>query len=210
MSIMRDTNRAFTTLFPPTPDSVCRYCHKPIPLKRDLRSKDWCSKEHRSLANQCVSWEKARIDTFNRDGGKCRVCGKKTWLYYKFNGIEETENWNEIKKYYEGDSQAETHHVIRINELLRKVWTMMMEDEWKSIVNEERNYWETKLYMMLYLDINNLITVCQSPCHDQIHSADYRNQYRVNPFMVAPTKWQGFWRKCAEASKIEDYLLTSF
>lgn len=151
---------------------LCRWCGKPVLNRSTRKGRIWyCNDDCYYKTAEALSWDKARRDTFQRDGGKCRICGKDLGKY--------EENWY----------TWECHHIKRPHELKMLAWdvTKYIEDRKKQL------HWFNKIYAMLYLDINNLMTLCVE-CHDKVHAADYRNQSRVNPFRVAQTKWGGFWK----------------
>jgi len=182
----------FSEIFPTQKDPdnpghyLCRFCGNPT---IETRRRYYCSDECYDLCQLAVSWPSARQVVWVRDEEKCTLCGDHVNLY--------------------GRPVAEIHHVIPVRDLARLPWDVV-----KGIPLEELHWrkscwdnFEDKkqmehtamsrasaiIYTILYLDINNLRTLC-TKCHDVVHSADYRNQGHVNPFDVAPTYWANFWR----------------
>ena len=180
----------FTRVFPTQADLdnpghyLCRFCGKPTTM---TRRRYYCSDKCYDFCQEALSWELARRLTWERDGKKCVLCDDPLRLH--------------------GEDGAEIHHIIPVRELWRLAWDVAMEPPFEEL-HWRKSYWDpdkTRLeavarerafalvYALLYLDINNLQTLCIK-CHNIVHSADYRNQSRVNLFMVAPTYWANFWR----------------
>jgi 5-methylcytosine-specific restriction endonuclease McrA len=164
-----DLNSAFDYIFPQTPNGICRYCRKPIP-KEMKRRHSWCE-GHLEKANMMLSWDKARRITFDRDKGICQRCGVKVYLYGFGGDVEanlkyyKDEFKDPYRPYYLGERKAEIHHVIPMTDLMDTAWKTAKEAE-----EDKRDYWFWKLGVMLQLDTNNLITLCQKPCHDDVHN----------------------------------------
>jgi len=181
----------FTLVFPTQADPdnpghyLCRFCGKPTIHTRRIY---YCCDNCYYACQDALSWEKARYATWMRDKKKCVRCGIDLKLH--------------------GDEGAEIHHVIPVRDLWRLAWDIAMEPPFEEL-HWKRSYWDpedktqleatarervfARIYAILYLDVNNLQTLCIK-CHDMVHSADYRNQGRINPFTVAPTYWANFWR----------------
>lgn len=173
---------------------LCRFCGKPT---TNTRRSFWCSDECHDLCQKAVSWLSARKEVWIRDNGECVRCGEPVLLY---------DGWRKVGK---GKDVTNCHHVKPVNELWGVAWDAVHHDEWEQVPTEAKTYWYCRFYVMLYLDINNLITLCPV-CHKMIHSADLRNQLRINPFKVARTKWGGFWNqieimKCTRT--LEEFLV---
>jgi 5-methylcytosine-specific restriction endonuclease McrA len=117
-----------------------------------------------------LSWDLARMATAKRDDYKCQICGTPVYLFKPFN-IEGYTTEDKIKyaDYFrccQGEKQAEIHHIIPVGELLKTAYDATVE-----IVDPvKREYWFWKLGVMLQLDINNLTTLCEKPCHDEAHN----------------------------------------
>lgn len=162
-----DLAKIYPIVFPNRQDplsglQLCRWCGKPITNKNIRKGPIfYCDADCRLWTYKALSWSEARKATYQRDGGKCRICGRKVQL----NDSDRGEN----------EVLAEIHHVERPSALnyLAHMVTKEIEDK------ERRIHWLCKLYALMYLDINNLMTLCKTPCHDQVHAADYRNQLRV-------------------------------
>jgi len=189
----------FNELFPDVKDPenpghyLCRFCGKPT---INTRRFFYCSDECYNLCQKAVSWLSARRAVWKRDGGKCVRCGTSVLLY---------DGW---KKEGEGKEVAACHHVIPVRELHGIAYDAVYNDDWGDVPAEIKSLWFCRFYVMLYLDINNLITLCFK-CHKMIHAADLRSQYRGNPFMVTETKWMGFWKKIDEIKYtriLEDFM----
>ena len=190
----------FARIFPDRrdPDNprhfLCRFCGKPtIHTRRSF----WCSDKCHDLCQKAVSWLQVRRETWKRDGGKCVRCGNPVRLY---------DGWRKVG---EGKGAAECHHVKAVSWLWGVAWDAVFNDDWADIEADTKSHWFAVFYTILYLDINNLITLCYD-CHKMVHAADLRNQKWENPFKVARTKWGGFWdqieiMKCTRT--LEDFLV---
>ena len=190
----------FSLVFPDRRDPanpgqyLCRFCGKPT---LNTRRQYWCSDECHDLTQRAVSWYEARRLAWERDGGKCTICGRPVQLYE------------------DGGDVAEIHHITPVRELWGTAWEAasapMEELHWRRSSHDPEDPAELEatarrrvfalVYTILYLDINNLKTLCV-PCHDIVHTADLRNQTRQNPFEVAPTYWARFWA-AAERTRTE-------
>ena len=190
----------FSEIFPTQKDPdnpghyLCRFCGKPT---TETRRQYYCSDECYNLCQRAVSWVSTRRVVWTRDEKKCTLCGDPVKLY--------DSQW-----YSEGEGTiAEIHHMLPVRDLWRLAWDVIKgipleELHWRKSCwdhfEDEKQMEQTAMlrafaivYTILYLDINNLKTLC-TKCHDVVHSADYRNQEHVNPFDVAPTYWANFWR----------------
>lgn len=169
---------------------LCPWCGRPIPSKQRLQS--FCCHACRDWAATAVSWTAARMWVAKRDGYKCRRCGSPVYVFWQPDGYADTITDPAYAEYRRccrtgrGDErQAEIHHVVRVGSLYDTAYNVAMEAETEDL----RKYWVTKLYAMLYLDVNNLVTLCQKPCHDVVHARDYRN-----PVGDVPVRWLDFLR----------------
>lgn len=185
----------FERLFPDRRDPMnprhflCRFCGKPT---IDTRRSFWCSDSCYNLCQKAVSWPLARRLTWKRDEGKCVRCGDPVKLH------------DGRRKEGEGEEVAHAHHVKAVSQLWGVAFDAVYNDEWNEVDPETRSYWHAVFYTILYLDINNLITLCTG-CHQMVHKADLRNTKRVNPFKVARTKWNGFW-DLTQIRTLEDFV----
>lgn len=123
-------------------------------------------------------WSWRRQDVFKRDQGKCVRCGKELVLEY-----------GTLK------NRAECHHIMHVKEIFYFCWdlikTWIVEDE---MFKPEIKRIFAKIYTLMYLDMNNLETLCFD-CHNMVHAADNRSiKHVVNNYSVAPTYWANFWR----------------
>lgn len=156
---------------------LCRWCGKPVLNRITRKGRVWYCDDHCAAQTyKALSWEEASREAFKRDGGKCRICGTNLEYDQRFNSYK--LGW-------------ETHHIIPPDTLRQLAWEVTREipDE------KEQDRWFQRLYAMLYLDVNNLKTLCVK-CHDIVHSADNRHKEIEDCFVLAPTKWLGFWRLC--------------
>lgn len=159
---------------------LCRFCGKSTTHTRRVF---YCSDECYNLCQKAVSWLSVRREVWKRDGCKCVRCGDPVLLY---------DGWHKVG---EGKEAASCHHIKPVKKLRGMAVDAVFNDEnRKHIPDEKKEYWYCRFYAMLYLDINNLITLC-SNCHNIAHAADNRNQSHLNPFKVARTKWGGFWKQ---------------
>jgi 5-methylcytosine-specific restriction endonuclease McrA len=138
----------------PSGRQLCRWCGKPIVKTKGRRRRLYCDDECRRLTYLALSWQAARRAAYDRDGGRCRICGREVRL-----GDAPEPEYSK--------PQAEIHHVIRPEQLRKAAAeaTGSIEDP------QLRRHWFCKTYALLYLDVNNLMTLCRSPCHDQAHAA---------------------------------------
>ena len=168
---------------------LCRYCGKPT---THTRRRYYCGDDCHDLCQKAVSWGHARASTWIRDNKQCSLCKTPVELYKDKYG-------------------AQCHHIIPVKDLHWVAYDAVKGEYWDEFDKESITYWFVKFYTMLYLDINNLTTLCHK-CHKMVHRADLRNQKRFNEFKVARTKWGGFW-KLNEASRytrtLEDFSLSN-
>jgi len=153
---------------PKTGLMLCRFCGKPILNKNKRKGRIfYCSDECYHATYIALSWEVARRIAYERDDGKCQICGKKVGL-----------------------RTAEIHHIISQIKLKNLAWeaTKEIDDV------EKRRYWFFKLYAMLYLDVNNLQTLCQK-CHKQIHKTRTNEEESTLDFIKSTSS-----RRFAEAA----------
>lgn len=191
----------FNEIFPDRRDPqnprhyLCRFCGKPTV---DTRRRFYCGDECYNLCQRAVSWLSARRATWERDNKQCTLCKTNVKLY---------DGWHEEG---EGDDVANCHHIKSVIYLSRIVTeAILVNSEWEHIDRDTKNHWWAKIYTILYLDINNLTTLCFK-CHKMVHAADYRNQNKENPFMVARTKWGRFWKHndaLIYSRTLEDFLI---
>lgn len=189
----------FREIFPTQEDPdnpghyLCRFCGKPT---TETRRRYYCGDECYDFCQLAVSWPSARRVVWMRDDKKCTLCGDPVKLYAGYG-------------YSEGEGTiAEIHHMVPVRKLWRLAWDVvnlpLEELHWRKSCwdrfDNEKQMKQTAtrrafaiIYAILYLNVNNLKTLC-TKCHDIVHSADYRNQERINPFTVAPTYWANFWR----------------
>ena len=175
---------------------LCRFCGKPT---IDTRRSFWCSDDCHDLCQKAVSWLSARREVWKRDGGKCVRCGDPVKLY---------DGWRKVG---EGKSVVACHHVKYASGLWGVAFDAVYNDEWKEVDDETKSHWFAVFYTILYLDLNNLITLC-TDCHKMIHAADLRNQKDENPFKVARTHWNGFWEhndRIRYTRTLEDFVIVA-
>lgn len=190
----------FNEIFPDRKDPqnpghyLCRFCGKPT---IDTRRYFYCGDACYNLCQKAVSWLQVRRLVWERDKGKCVRCGNPVKLY---------DGWHKEGK---GDGVAACHHVVYVSELWRVAYDAVFNDDWSEIDKETKSHWYAVFYTILYLDMNNLITLC-TDCHKMIHAADLRNQALKNPFKIARTKWNGFWDQVHQLEytrTLEDFLV---
>ena len=122
----------------------CWYCGKPT---TETRRVYYCSDECYWLCMKMLSWPWLRRDVYERDGGCCVNCGVN------------------LKDPYE------CHHIISVTDInhiasvLTRAWGYVEEDDKGEYVFTEREMrvW-SKLYTALFMDMNNLVTLCHE-CH---------------------------------------------
>lgn len=178
----------FNDIFPDKKDPnnprtyLCRYCGKPT-IDSDRRY--YCSDECYWLCQKAVSWSWRRRLVYRRDDGRCVRCREKVKL--EGGGYK---------------SRSEIHHIMHVKEIWLFCWDMV--GEWTQIGEIQKSQTKrifAKIYTLMYLDMNNLETLCFS-CHNMVHAADNRSKrHLINQFEIAPTYWTNFW-KWAEKDKI--------
>jgi 5-methylcytosine-specific restriction endonuclease McrA len=133
-------------LFPTTPDPdtpgkyLCRYCGRKI---EGNRKKYYCSNTCYNNYYRATYWPWVRQEVLERDNFTCQVCGTKV-----------DDSW-----------KAEVHHIVSVADFWDISWKLVK--EWG--LPEERTKEWAKTYTLLYLDTNNLITLCVE-CHDKVHA----------------------------------------
>jgi 5-methylcytosine-specific restriction endonuclease McrA len=161
-----DLNAAYNYVFPGG-NGVCRFCGKVI--VRGKRT-SWCSDECNRHANTALSWEAARLLVIKRDKYKCQMCGTPVYLFHPCNAaLYDAEARLKYPDYFrssQGERKAEIHHIIPMTTLIDTAWEVTREIQDDGL----REHWFWKLGVMLQLDTNNLITLCQKPCHDDVHN----------------------------------------
>jgi len=96
-----------------------------------------------------VGWWFARKGVFDRDGGKCVICGKQLNF----------------------DATWDCHHVIPVAELHTIAYNVAyMNPDWDNISEADKRHFAV-IYTLLVHDINNLVTLC-STCHKLEHAAN--------------------------------------
>lgn len=188
----------FSDLFPDRKDPenpekyLCRLCGKPTTNTRRMY---WCSDECYNLTQRAVSWGYARYLAYQRDEGKCQICGKQLKLY---TGDSRP-----------GDEVSECHHKIPIK-LLHRITVDTVIDVPFEELHWKRGSYDPKgpkelervamtrafavVYTLLFLDVNNLETLCHDH-HAMKHAADNRKQTWRPPYEVASTYWANFWKR---------------
>lgn len=190
----------FNEIFPDRRDPMnpghylCRFCGKPT---IDTRRQFYCGDDCYNLCQKSVSWLQVRRLVWERDNRKCVRCGNPVKLY---------DGWS---KEGEGESVTATHHVKYASTLWGVAFDAVYNDDWEEVDQETKSHWFAVFYTILYLDHNNLITLCYD-CHKMVHKADLRNQKWKPPFKVARTKWNGFWDQIERLSytkTLEEFLI---
>ena len=150
----------FTTIYPDRRDPnregvhyLCRFCGKST---EHTRKQFYCSDECYWLCQKSLAWWEARRLVYERDEGKCVKCGM-------FLGLDAARNRDSDKPV------CNIHHVFPVKEIILLTYDVI--NEWKEkgwLLDKDRNRGWCIIYALLYLDINNLITLCPT-CHKKIH-----------------------------------------
>ena len=150
----------FTTIYPDRRDLtregyhyLCRFCGKST---EHTRKRYYCSDECYWLCQKSLAWWEARRLTYERDKGKCVECGIDV-------GLDASRNRDS------DNPVCNIHHVFPVKEIInltRNVVNKWVEMGW--LEKEQQNRVWCIIYAIMYLDINNLITLCPT-CHKKKH-----------------------------------------
>ena len=152
----------FYALFPEREDPdnpgqyLCRFCGKPT---TETRRRYYCSDHCYWMCQKMCSWPWARREVWERDGKKCRVCGADLSGYNNTN----TDRSHEL---------GEVHHIIPVAELFTLANTVVK--EWGYDWEIDKTAYmrvRARVYTALFLDFNNLITLCFD-CHNKVHAGE--------------------------------------
>lgn len=138
-----------------------------------------------------MSWDKTRSEVWERDGRKCRKCGRQISLY-DTNWIEEPDkSWRPATELERLQGKLalgyECHHIIPVVRLRRIAWEAV-----DGIEDWDRRYRQFKIaFLLLYMDKTNLMTLCLE-CHKKIHRTMRMNQR--GPGQGDYTKYLRRWR----------------
>jgi len=157
---------------PETGERLCRVCNHPIVPPKHYYCSDNCS----TLAQLSVSWDYARRQTLKRDQGCCQFPGCTRAITWQARNTTNT---------------AHVHHIFPVKKIRRLSWDLVY--EW-GIEDEQRLKVFSRVYTLMFLDPNNLISYCTEH-HKMIHAADGRkHDYPAEPvYKVARTFWANFW-----------------
>lgn len=160
----------------------CRVCGQPSVSPK----KHYCSDDCRSVFEASISWPWTRYLVWKRDKGLCQRCKQPVKLHDRMN----TWRWEPIH----GDidqstcNNAETHHIIPVVEL-REAAQVAIE----GIVDRfEAEKAFARAYMIMYFDLNNLITYCYQ-CHTAEHvKMNKAKRRQESPISRLPAKLRAF------------------
>lgn len=183
----------------------CRNCGKPsVPPKIF-----YCSDECRRNFGRCISWEVTRREVWERDRRKCRICQGEVNLYDD-GWIERPDGrWrratDEERKENSKKLGYECHHIVEIPRLRYLAWKAVIDLEDR----EPRSKRYTIAYTFLYLDKENLLTLCLE-CHKKVHKSRWKK--RRKPQGADYTKYLRRWRAFITLNKwnFQTSLLTYF
>ena len=151
----------FYELFPDKKDPenhghyLCRFCGKPT---TETRRRYYCSDHCYWMCQKMTSWPWVRQEVWERDGKKCRVCEADL-------SGENQEAWD--RSHPERELGA-VHHIIPVADLWDLAWVVVEEWGYTELTDKRKQVW-AKIYSALFLDPNNLITLCFK-CHTLVHA----------------------------------------
>ena len=141
----------------------CRLCEKPAqPPKRF-----YCSDEHRTLFELGISWAQARYLVLKRDNHRCVKCGKIVHAHY-------VNTDGDKLKFVGRDELANIHHIIPISYLRGELFKAL-----EGCPESERVWRTEQLAAMLFFHIDNLITLCEVPCHKEEHKSGWYEKFKM-------------------------------
>ena len=140
----------------------CRLCEKPAePPKRY-----YCSDEHSELFQLALSWPQARYLTLKRDNHRCVKCGKVVVGHY--------HEYDEDKKEFVYSKEvANVHHIIPVAYLWGEIIKAV-----EGLEERERTRRIQQLKSIVFFHLDNLITLCEIPCHKEEHKKGWYEKFR--------------------------------
>ena len=154
--------QAFNRIDEQTGKGRCRLCGK----LATGRMWHYCSSEHRDLFELGVSWAHTRYLVLQRDNHRCKNCGKIVHAHY-------VSQDGDTLKFIESDELANIHHVIPVSYLWQELFKAL---EGCSENDLPRRKEQLKAIVFFHLD--NLITLCEDPCHKTEHKSGWYEQFK--------------------------------
>ena len=127
----------------------------------------YCSDEHRTLFELGISWAYARSLVLKRDNHRCVKCGKIVQGHY----IEYDEGKRE---FISSDNLANIHHVIPVSYLWGEIFKAL-----EGCPEKEKDYRKEQMKVLLFFHIDNLITLCDDPCHKEEHKSGWYLKFKM-------------------------------
>lgn len=141
----------------------CRYCEKPSQPPKQF----YCSDEHRDLFELSLSWPHTRNLVLKRDNYRCVKCGKIVAPHSHYYDKDK-------KDFVYSDEVANIHHVIPVaylwNEILKSL---------EGCPPKDRPRRREQLKVIVFFHIDNLITLCEDPCHKDEHKSGWYKKYAL-------------------------------
>lgn len=140
----------------------CRLCGK----LATGRFWHYCCKEHRDLFEMGTSWTYARDLVLERDNYRCVKCGKVVASHYC--------DYDEKKKeFVYSEEIANVHHVIPVSYLWGEIMKAL-----EGCPEEDRPRRLQQLKAIVFFHIDNLVTLCEDPCHKEEHKSGWYEKFR--------------------------------
>ena len=141
----------------------CRLCEKPAQPPKQY----YCSNEHRRIFHLGISWPQARYLALKRDNYRCVKCGKIVAGHH--------HTYDEGKKKFVYSKEiANIHHVIPVSYLWGEIFKAL-----EGCPASERDWRMEQLMIMVFFHIDNLITLCEDPCHKEEHKSGWYDKFKM-------------------------------
>lgn len=154
---------AFDRRDPETGRQKCRLCEKPAEPPKIVYCSDKCSE----LFQLALSWPAARYWTLERDNHRCVKCGKVVAGHH--------HEWNEEQTELVYSKEiANVHHIIPVSYLWGEIIKAL-----EGLEGKERTWRAQQLKSIVFFHIDNLITLCEKPCHNEEHQSGWYEKFKM-------------------------------
>ena len=141
----------------------CRLCEKLAEPPKRFYCSDRCSE----LFQLALSWPAARYWALKRDNHRCVKCGKiVAGSHHEYN--------EETKRLVWSEEIANVHHAIPVAYLWTQIRIALGDLEGK-----ERTWRAQQLKSIVFFHLDNLITLCEIPCHKEEHKSGWYEKFRM-------------------------------